>query len=216
MKKTIIFSTFFLLFFINISHSAFAQYGIGMKASMFAPRGDLGAIYKKSAMYDGFIVVEHFKGRFKQRLGFFYTKLSPRLDTFRSYGVVSSNGSTVYPGYTVYDYFSLMGFYIDNNLRFLQYKGFSLYGGIGITVGWYKQKYERDIEAIISESGYEFDDAGGLRFNLHAAYNINKNLQVYVEGMHNLIVKTDWSRHFSHNAIGVGVNYILYFKDEKE
>lgn len=207
MKKILIAISLFLTL---VPFGASAQFGV--KGSVLRPGGDIAPTHNNGPSYEIYYVIDEFRGHMQGRAGFFHAGLSPGLDTFHIYGVKSEiDGShTLLPGFVAYQKLRMNCFFIDQSFRAVKVKNLELYAGIGIMVGLARMEYDRTIETVITEtSGLVYDEIGGLRGNIHAAYKINGHFQAYVQAMHNAIVATDWSTSYSHNTFGLGINYFI-------
>lgn len=192
--------------------SAFAQ--IGFKTSLFSPRADLGPTFKKSVSYEIYAVFNSYENKLQSKVGYFHVNMAPRLDTFPEYGV--EGDKKVLPGYAVYERFKMNAIFMDHNLRLFHIKDFSMYAGFGVIIGISKMRYTRHIETLITETDAKVDNIfGGLRTNITAGYDISKHVQVYAEYLHGSVAVKDWSAFYSHNMLGIGVNYQFYAKEDE-
>ena len=193
-----------------------AEAQIGIKGSVMDPMGDMKLIFKNGKSFEIFYVKNYFKGRLQGRLGYYHANAAPGLDTFRRTTVEFGNMAgtdRLLPGYEVYRNLKMNMLTIDYSFRVASIKDFSFYAGLGLVVGLSRFEYERDIETSIIESGVVNDEVGGLRGNVRVAYNIIGHVQVFAEASHSAVVETHWSTGYSHNNVGIGVNY--FFKPLK-
>lgn len=200
---------------VVLASSAFSQ--IGAKVSVISPRGDLGPQFKKGAEYELYYFNDFAKDKVLTRVGFFYSKLQSRLDTFPIYGVKQdysqSPDPVILPGYLSYHKMSLYGFYIDIAYRAVKVKKFSLYAGIGITGGYMDYSYDRGIETLVIANGVvRNDEIYGIRTSIQGYYDLNKHIKIGAEYMHNLFTGEKYVGNYTHSLLGINLLYTIKAK----
>jgi len=216
MRISRLVSAIFCLFFLFTVQSAKAQ--IGFKVSLLSPLSDFGASFKKAPAYELYYASGNRDGLIVGQLGFYYTFLKPRLDTFSSYLIgYPDSGPVIVPGYVTYQKFTMAAFYIDVGARIIRRKKFSLLGSIGLEGGINHLEYTREYETMLSETGANIDrDFVGFRTRLNLDYALSKHVNLYLEFMNHLTTLTDWSAQFPSNNIGFGINYYFKALDSEE
>lgn len=194
------------------SDTCYAQ--IGTRVSLIAPRGDMGAVFRKSLSYEVSYYFEYGGGRVRSTLGLSFASLAPRADSFPTYEDGkgnSGNGHSVYPQMTIYDPMKNYSFYIDNSFRIFNVQNFSFYIGARLTMGLSKSsmvtygKYDATDVSV----GRHDNDFGGFGASVQGGYAFDPHFHVCAILGHNALVAPDWSYTFSHHFFSLGVNYIF-------
>lgn len=192
------------LFFFANSNRANAQFG--MQLSLFAPKGDIGQYFSKGRSTDLYLTVQSNDNKWKERMGFFYTALSSRIDTARIY---ATDGTTVFPGVLVNKKFNMACLTSDISRRVVSMHGISLYLGIGLIAGISHASYVKEIATILTETVDGDTYIAGLKANAMLDYRINNHFDVYFDASRNFITATDYSTSYTSNKYGIGLNYFI-------
>lgn len=184
---------------------------IGFETSLTSPNGDIGQFYKKNISADLYAIDGCLDGRVRIRMGLFYTKLSPRLDTVPIYGVQigGTPNVRVVPGILVDGKLSMEYFYGDISYRIIKIKKLALFAGIGIEGGKVHESYYRVLETVINDNTNSDVLVAGYKANSSIEYNINPHFDVYFQANYIHLVATDHSTNFTHTTMGVGTNIYL-------
>jgi hypothetical protein len=201
MKKII-----FLFFFLFSSKIFVAQYGL--KIVRYRPTGDMGMALKPT--FSGELTTKSFDDedkKWKPRFGLGFIHFAPRLDTIPTNGViVSSNGSTVTPGYMVIHKYNIAYFYGGFDRQIKLSKIVFLYPGIDIGVGFIFLNYDSRTE-LISEQSYSGGSMYiGIRPRLGMEFKMNEKARLFFETVRNMNMIPHQS-FFAYNDYGIGIRY---------
>jgi hypothetical protein len=209
MKRLILFFTFFL----GIYTATYSQ--IGACISLIAPRGDMGAVFKKSLSYELSYYFSYYgDDRMHTTIGVSFTSLVPRADSFPSFQDGKGNsggGNSIFPQMTVYEPMKNYAFYIDNSFRIFNIRKFSFYVGARLTIGLSKSSlttYGKYDPSYVSVEAHD-NDYGGFGASLQGVYAFDPHFHIAAIVGHNALVAPDWSYTFSHHFLSLGVNYIF-------
>ncbi|MBL7931092.1 MAG: hypothetical protein JNL60_04295 [Bacteroidia bacterium] len=198
---------FITLLFVASSTLACAQ--IALKLSNVRPTGNMGATLKPSIgielMYKGFKDDDDESG-FHPRASISFSKFKTRLDTFPTFGVISSNGTTVTPGYTVIHKYSLAGLSVGGDIMIRLTDEFYLYPGFDVGALFSSVEYD-SYAPLISSEGY----SGGyvylsMRLRAGAEYLIKENIGIFLEANRSMNFSPE-AGGLAYNDYGVGVRY---------
>ena len=208
---------FFKLLFVCLSmYGGVASAQIGVETSLVSPNGDIGQFYKKNISADIYAMSGDADDRLRVRMGLFYTKLSPRLDTVPIYGVqIGGTPQTlVVPGILVDGKLSMEYMYGDISYRVIKIKKFALFAGIGIEGGKVHESYYRVLETVLTDITNSDVLVAGYKANSSIEYKINPRFDVYFQANYIHLIATDHSTNFTHTTMGVGTN--VYFVTRKK
>ncbi len=209
---------FFKILLICVSlYAGAASAQVGFETSLMSPNGDIGQFYKKNISADLYFMNGYMDGRLRIRIGVFYTKLSPRLDTVPIYGV--QIGGTPYvqvvPGILVDGKLTMVYLYGDMSYRLLKIKKFALFAGLGIEGGKVHEIYYKSLETVINETANSDVLVAGFKANASIEYKISPRVDVYTQASYMNLVATDHSTNFKHTNMGVGINYYYLVTGKK-
>ena len=179
MKKLV------LLCFIFLNVSLFSQ--VGIKLMHIRPTGNMGASLKPAVGFE--LIYKPFddESDFKFRFGVGYAKFKSRLDTFPTYGTISGGGTTVTPGWTVINKYSIVTLMGGFDYHVTVNDKLSFYPGIDLGAMFSIVAYDSYAPLISSESysgGYTYF---GSRLRLGGEYLIIEDIGIFAEytrGMH--------------------------------
>lgn len=206
----------FLVLLFGITSTSYSQ--VGCRISMISPRGDMGAVFRKSLSYELSYYFEYRDGRVRSTLGLSFASLAPRADSFPNYEDGkgnSGNGNTVCPQITVYNPMKNYSFYMDNSFRIFNIQKFSFYIGARLTLGLSKSSmvtYSK-YDATDVSVGRHDNDFGGFGASVQGVYAFDPHFHVCAILGHNALVAPDWSYTFSHHFFSLGVNYIFKIEE---
>jgi hypothetical protein len=192
MKKLI------LLILLCSTYGLFAQ--VALKLSNIRPTGDMGASLKPTlgveVMYKD--VDDEPENGFKVRFSAGFAKFKSRKDTFPTYGVIVSQGTTVTPGYMVIHKYNLTNLSMGVDYMIGLGDKLFLYPGTDVGALFSSVEYESYTE-LISDEGY----SGGyvfisFRMRAGAEYRLTEKLALYGEATR--------SMNFSPEVGGLGYN----------
>ncbi len=180
---------------------------MGMTISQVNPNGEIGQYFNKSAGVSLYTTFD--EDNWRGRAGFFYTRLTPRIDTAPVYLVstVGSNTSIV-PGYLVNHNMGMGYVFIDYSYRVVKVKPVSLYLGAGMMVGMARVAYERGFEAVLTESVNKNVFLGGFKAFSMLNYKVNRHFNVFGEAGCNLAMNTNFTS-LLHYTFGIGFAYTI-------
>jgi len=194
--------------FIMCTGKSFAQFGI--QVSEIIPKGDIGQYYNKGKSIDIYFALQTDDGKWKYRFGFFYTNLTPRIDTAPICGVqYDGNNITVFPGFLVNHDVNMKCLSADIDRRLIFIHGFSLYIGLGLIMGISHTNYVKTIETISTETGDIDTKIAGLKANSMLEYRINDHFDAFIDGSKNFITSVNWATSYTNYQVGFGLHYFI-------
>lgn len=205
MNSKILLTTLLLLLVFNAS----AQIAIGANVSMINPTADIGPNFKKAPCYEVFQMDGSKKVRFRQRFGFIYTSMQPRLDSFPTYVYRGGDDPKFFAGKTVYSDLKLIMIYGGVDLKILELNRFRWYGGVNIVFGLAKMTYARDAHPVIIEEDVINEGLGGFMFRTSFEYSFARRFDVFAVLSKSSLVGQKWSPFYGHYNYGIGLSYLL-------
>lgn len=201
MKKLI------TLLFVASSTLAFAQ--VALKLSHVRPTGGMGASLKPS--YGIELIYKDFKDEdnesgFHPRASISFSRFKTRLDTFPTYRVISSNGTTVTPGYTVIHKYSIGGLAVGGDVMIRLTDAFCFYPGFDVGALFSSVEYD-SYAPMISSEGY----SGGyvylsMRLRAGAEYLVRRDIGIFIEANRSMNFSPE-AGSIAYNDYGIGVRY---------
>ncbi|MBA3682313.1 MAG: hypothetical protein H0W73_14310 [Bacteroidetes bacterium] len=198
MKKIVV-----IILLLNF-FTAFSQ--VALKVIYVRPTGPMGMVVKPAIGGEVFFKAfeEDQDENFIPRFGIGFIKFATRLDTFPVTGVITSNTTTVTPGYITYSKFNMAYFFGGVEYRIKLHKKLYLSPGIDINVGSKSISYQAKYP-LISDQGYSGGSAYiGIRPRIGLDFFITEDIVVFSEATRNmnLVVKEAF---IAHNDYGIGL-----------
>ena len=198
MKRNLI--LFCILTFVSLHGQ------VGLKFTHFRPTGQMGAVLKPTIGAEVLSKTFNDDSKFIVRYGLTVGKFQARMDTFPDYGVISGQGTTVTPGFTVIHKYNLLTLTMGLDYTIQLSDKLSLYPGIDLGAIIIAMEYDSHT-ALISSEGYTGGGTGILcRFRAGIEYKVIENLGVFAESQRNLAFLVE-TGGMGYNDYGIGVRY---------
>jgi hypothetical protein len=186
----------------NLTHAQF-----GVTISQVSPNGEIGQYFKKAPAVSVYTMFD--EDNWRGRAGIFYARLSPRIDSAPVYMVKEDGGTTtIIPGYLVNHNMGMGYIFIDYSYRVVKVKPVGLYLGAGMMAGMARVAYDREFEAVLTESVNRNMFIGGFKVFSMLNYKINHHFDVFGEAGCNLTLNTKYTS-LLHYTFGVGFAYTI-------
>jgi hypothetical protein len=233
MKKCYLFHRFLLLFSLSLvflvprANGQFNKFSdqykytesfedagpiqIGLKTSWIMPRNEFGMDFKRAPGYELYYQFRNDggDGRWTARGALFYANFKPRMDTIPSYMVREFPTTKIFPGYISYKKLYFIGIGIEYAYSAVHYNNFRLDVGLGMIGGQFHREYEEEYATILTSRSSVDEYFAGLRAKVSAGYQLNKYIEIYMEGMDAFMSQLDWSSQYNYTSLGLGINVSL-------
>jgi hypothetical protein len=163
----------FLLSFLFILISYGFQAQINLSVGRTMPRGNFGKLFKPSTLIEVGYSYELVEDKFKIGVSIGYMNVNPKLDTFNTYGFVSSSNFTgVTSGYEIYEDFYSIPLSLKFDYR-LNYNKLSPVFGFDIYAFYNSYTYVNVTDRISEEYTQESNTYLGAQIRAGANYKVN-------------------------------------------
>lgn len=167
---------------------------VGVRISYIKPSGNFGYVFKPTIGFEGYFDFTENDEQLRFGIGIGYFNLTPRIDTFPTYTIMSSNTTTLLPGYETYKYFYSIP--MSMNIEYKIFDNvFSPVVGCDVYLHMFIYEYTHETETLIHEEftggtyaigwhprlgfSYDFQDEITLNGSLGKCMSIDQNYSLY-------------------------------------